>query len=346
MKNEISRILSDIQNPFTQKTLGSEKRILNLDVHTESLKIRYDCEGIPSEYKKTLEQKMLESLSRFYKADQISIYSSSDVKAAPQVKSNRHISGVKKIIAIASGKGGVGKSTVACNLAIALKRSGLKVGLLDADIYGPSVPILLGRRHEKALGDENGRLFPMEAHGLRFMSFGLFIGEADPVIWRGPMLANVLKQFLFDVEWGELDVLVLDLPPGTGDVQLSLSQFVDVNGVVIVSTPQELALLDVIKGVQMFRQVKVPIWGVVENMSYFVCDSCTKEHFIFGASRADELAHKLETDLLGHIPLESSLRQSSDEGLPFMDNESFKGSAAWNSYLEIAGKLATLVNAN
>ncbi len=346
MKNEILRILGDIQNPFTQKTLGFEKRISDVDVRTEALKVRYDREGIPSEHKKIIEQKMLESLAKFYKPEQVSIYSSSEASPVKETKPIRHIPGVKKIIAVASGKGGVGKSTVACNLAIALKRSGLKVGLLDADIYGPSVPILLGKRNEKAMGDESGRLFPVEAHGLRFMSFGLFIKEADPVIWRGPMLANVLRQFLFDVNWGELDVLVLDLPPGTGDVQLSLSQFVEVDGVVIVSTPQELALLDVTKGVQMFKQVKVPIFGVVENMSYFICDQCTQKHYIFGASRAEELAHKLGTDLLGHIPLESSLRQSSDEGLPYMDNEAHQGRAAWNSYLEIANKLGTLVRAN
>ncbi len=343
MKTEIWRLLESIQNPFTQKSLGEEKRIIDLDVRQESLKIRYDREGIPSDHKKKVEQEMLERLAKFYKAEQVNIYSSSQAPVVPEMKTNKHIPGVKKIIAVASGKGGVGKSTVACNLAISLKRTGLKVGLLDADIYGPSVPILLGRRHEMAQGDENGRIYPLDAHGLRFISFGLFIKESDPVIWRGPMLANVLRQFLFDVEWGELDVLVLDLPPGTGDVQLSLSQFVDLDGVVIVSTPQELALLDVTKGVQMFRQVKVPIVGVVENMSSFVCDSCDKEHFIFGPSRAEELAKRLETNLLGRIPLESSLRESGDEGHPYMENEEHQGRVAWNAYLEIANKLGSIV---
>lgn len=343
MKTEIWRLLESIENPFTQKSLGEEKRILDIDARTEAVKIRYDREGIPSDHKKIVEQEMLKRLTKFYTPEQVSIYSSSEAPPVKESKPSRKIPGVKKIIAVASGKGGVGKSTVACNLAISLKKSGLKVGLLDADIYGPSVPLLLGKRNEMAQGDEKGRLYPLTAHGLTFISFGLFIKESDPVIWRGPMLANVLRQFLFDVEWGELDVLVLDLPPGTGDVQLSLSQFVEMDGVVIVSTPQELALLDVAKGVQMFRQVKVPILGVIENMSSFICDDCDKEHFIFGPSRAVELAARLETDLLGRIPLESSLRESSDFGHPYMEDEDHEGRVAWNAYLEIAHKVATIV---
>ena len=223
---------------------------------------------------------------------------------------------LKKIIAVASGKGGVGKSTVAANLAVALAALGQKVGLLDADIYGPSVPKLLGIPHQKPETNENKKLVPFEAHGIKAMSMGFLVPEDAAMIWRGPMIQTAVTQLLRDVEWGELDVLVIDLPPGTGDAQLTLAQKVPVTGAVIVSTPQDLALIDAKKAIEMFRKLDVPILGLVENMSYHVCVNCGHKDHIFGHGGARMEAEKQNIPFLGEIPLNSEIRAMSDAGTP------------------------------
>lgn len=224
---------------------------------------------------------------------------------------------VKHVIAVASGKGGVGKSTVAINLAAALQRGGLKVGLLDADIYGPSLPRLSGVRGITP-ARESEKIIPLEAHGIRMMSMGFLVEEAAPMIWRGPMVQSAVVQLLQDVDWRGLDVLVLDLPPGTGDVQLTLAQRVKLAGAVIVSTPQDIALVDAHKGLEMFRKTNVPILGIVENMSYFCCPNCGTRADIFGHGGAREEAEKTGVPFLGEVPLHAAIRSQSDAGVPIV----------------------------
>jgi ATP-binding protein involved in chromosome partitioning len=224
---------------------------------------------------------------------------------------------VKAIVAVASGKGGVGKSTTAANLALALAANGQSVGLLDADIYGPSMPRMMGIAG-KPQSPDGKRLAPMTAHGIAVMSMGFLVAEDTPMIWRGPMVQSALLQMLRDVEWGELDVLVVDMPPGTGDAQLTMAQQVPLAGAVIVSTPQDIALLDARKGLNMFRRVDVPVLGIVENMSYYCCPNCGHRADIFGHGGARAEAERLGVDFLGEIPLHIAIRETGDGGTPIV----------------------------
>ena len=224
---------------------------------------------------------------------------------------------VAHIIAVASGKGGVGKSTTAANLALALAGNGLKVGLLDADIFGPSVPRLFGIT-EKPVITADKKILPLEKYGLRLMSIGFMVAEENPMVWRGPMVMGAIQQLLRDVQWGELDVLVVDMPPGTGDAQLTLAQQVPLAGAVIVSTPQDLALIDARKGIAMFRKVNVPILGIIENMSYFLCPHCGERSEIFHHGGAEAEARRDQVPFLGAVPLEMAIRQLSDAGTPIV----------------------------
>ncbi|MGE3626662.1 MAG: iron-sulfur cluster carrier protein ApbC, partial [Hyphomicrobiales bacterium] len=230
------------------------------------------------------------------------------------------VPGVKNIVAVASGKGGVGKSTTAVNLALAFQANGLKVGVLDADIYGPSMPRLLGitGRPQPVQGNV---LKPMEGYGLKVMSMGFLVEEDTPMIWRGPMVMSALTQMLKEVAWGELDLLVVDMPPGTGDAQLTMAQQVPLAGAVIVSTPQDLALIDARKGLNMFRKTDVPVLGIVENMSYFLCPSCGTRSDIFGHGGARHEAEKLGVPFLGEVPLHMDIREKSDAGQPVVVSE-------------------------
>jgi len=246
------------------------------------------------------------------------------------------IPGVKNIIAVASGKGGVGKSTVAVNLALSLAKLGLKVGLLDADIYGPSVPRLLAIT-EKPESDGH-RLMPIERHGIKTMSIGFLVKEDEAMIWRGPMVQSALTQMLADVAWAPLDVLVLDMPPGTGDAQLTIAQRVPLKGAVIVSTPQDIALIDARKGIAMFNKTQVPILGVVENMSMFTCPDCGSSHAIFGHGGARETAEKLGAPFLGEIPLVPRIRETSDSGQPV--SVSVPDGPEAKAFLDLAKKVA------
>jgi ATP-binding protein involved in chromosome partitioning len=243
-----------------------------------------------------------------------------DLKMTANVRAPFHggsreaaIPGVKHVVAVASGKGGVGKSTVAVNLAASLRLSGAQVGVLDADIYGPSVPGMLGAAGQPEVRDQ--KLVPLEAHGMRFMSIGLLAGADKAMVWRGPMVSRAIEQMLSDVWWGELDYLVVDLPPGTGDASLTLAQAIPLSGVVIVCTPQQTALKIAVKALQMFRGLNVPPLGLVENMSWFVC-TCGEEHHIFDHGRAESEARRLGVPFLGAIPMERAIREEADAGVP------------------------------
>jgi len=241
-------------------------------------------------------------------------------EVAPQPQARRGpqpIPGVETVLAVASGKGGVGKSTVATNLALALVTLGQRVGLLDADVYGPSVPLMLGIE-EKARPAEGSRLVPAEKHGLRVISMGMFLGDRTPVIWRGPMVTKLITEFLRNVVWGELDTLVLDLPPGTGDVQLTLTQQVKITGGIIVTTPQDVALADVRRGIAMFQQMKAPVLGLIENMSYHVCPNCGTRAEIFAHGGGHRMADEAGIPFLGEIPLVRAVREAGDRGLPLV----------------------------
>ncbi len=222
--------------------------------------------------------------------------------------------GVKHIIAVASGKGGVGKSTVSANVAVALAQTGAKVGLMDADIYGPNIPMMMGVPNPPE--KEGDKIKPAEAHGVKIMSMGFFVPEETAIVWRGPMVHTAIQQFFRDVLWGDLDYLLVDLPPGTGDAQLSLSQIVPLTGVVTVTTPQEVALYDVRKGLMMFKKVNVPLLGVIENMSFFVCGHCGERTEIFSFAGGERAAQKFEIPFLGRIPLDPAIREGGDAGMP------------------------------
>ncbi len=241
----------------------------------------------------------------------------------------------KYVILVASGKGGVGKSTFALNLALTFQHFKLKVGLLDADIYGPSLPKLLNTNKKPKI--ENKNFLPIEVNGLKTMSIGYLISEDTANIWRGPMVIKAVTQLLKDVAWGELDVLIIDTPPGTGDVQLTISQKIDVSGALILTTPQELSLLDVKRGISMFRKVNLPILGLIENMSYYVCNECQKKHYIFGKQSSLKLANNLDVEILGELPLSENLIRKYDIQHPIIKQK--QDDVIFKSFFDICQKI-------
>lgn len=249
--------------------------------------------------------------------------------------------GVANVVAVSSAKGGVGKSTVAVNLALSWVRDGARVGLLDADIYGPSLPVLTGIRDAPEVRDGD-RIQPLQAHGMALMSMGFLAGQQAPVVWRGPLLAQAVQQFLQQVDWGTLDVLVLDLPPGTGDIPLTLSQAIALSGAVVVTTPQSVALQDVERGLAMFDKVDVDVLGLVENMSYYICPHCDERHEIFGHGGGRQTAARLGIEFLGEIPLDGTIREQGDSGRPTMlvEPDSARGRAFADIARNVVGALA------
>src|SRR5215210_6803237 len=249
---------------------------------------------------------------------------------------------VKNVVAVASGKGGVGKSTTSVNLAVALAQTGARVGLMDADIYGPNLPLMMGLRDKPDVQGEHGRIQPVMRYGIKLVSIGFFLDESKPVIWRGPMVHGAIQQFLKDFDWGDLDYLVIDLPPGTGDAPLSLSQLIPLSGVVIVTTPQDVALQDVAKGMSMFRRLEVPVLGVIENMSYFICPGCQEKHEIFGRGGGERIAKQFKVNFLGKVPLQPRVREGGDQGRPVVVTHPESPEAA--AFREVAGEIARQVS--
>ena len=359
---QVKDIVDKVLNPSSGKTLGEEGRVICVEKKEEDLYITYKRDGISVDVKKSIENLIIDALKNQFSEDNIfvitksensqDIYKSTGDRETPKAKNpaelrvghaavseKKSIPGVKNVITIGSGKGGVGKSTVTANLAVTLARQGYKVGIIDADIYGPSMPMLFNRRNEKPEANADKKIVPLENHGIKFISFGNFIHEDEPVVWRGPMLGGVLNQFFFETDWGELDYLLLDLPPGTGDVQLSIIQSIHVDGSVIVSTPQDVALLDARKALHMFDKLNVHSIGMIENMSSFICDSCGQEHFIYGTNGVLAATSELGVGFLGSIPLELGLRKGSDFGTPYMQQDKYKDSKVYDAYTSIAKKL-------
>ncbi len=293
-------------------------------------------------HKQTLTQAVVEAVT---KAGAASV--KVELRAVVQKRSARpdqgRLPGVKNVIAVAAGKGGVGKSTVATNLALALRQWGATVGLLDADVYGPSIPTMLGEPDVPAGQKTGNRITPAIHWGIRVMSVGFFVEREGAVVWRGPMVHKLLQQFLEDVDWGEVDYLVMDLPPGTGDAQLSLSQLIPITGAVMVTTPQEVALADVVKAVSMFKKVEVPILGIVENMSYYVCPACGHHDEIFSRGGGRRLAESLGAPFLGEVPIDAKVRHGGDAGRPVVVGAPESEHA--KIFMEIAAKVATRVAA-
>lgn len=344
-KQEVLAALQDVNWPGSDQSLEQQDRIGAIELEDAELVVEVNLTGLDRAQRHQLEDEITKRLSAQFDNVEICLDVSSDDVAAPVAKSETKpqqgmptmydagkreapaeavvtpkktaLSEVKNIIGVASGKGGVGKSTVAANLALALQAQGAKVGLCDLDIYGPSMPLQMGVVDAKPTVSEDHKKFvPVEAYGVKVMSIGFLVDDDTPVIWRGPIVSSVVKQFLQDVVWGSLDYLILDLPPGTGDAQLTLSQTAPLTGALIVTTPSQLALVDAQKGLQMFRKVEVPVLGLVENMSYYVCGACGDESRPFNSGGAEEIAEQFNVPVLARLPLDHEIQRGSDEGKP------------------------------
>ena len=311
----VQTVLSSIMNPDTQSDLMACASIKNLSVSDNNIHVDVVL-GYPAKSQfQAIKDLVVSQLKKIADVKNIEVNVSSDIVAHTVQRGVKLLPGVKNIIAVASGKGGVGKSTTAVNLALALSAEGASVGILDADIYGPSLPMMLGISGRPESKAEN-TIEPMEAHGLQASSIGFLINEDSPMVWRGPMVTSALEQLLRQTRWRDLDYLIVDMPPGTGDIQLTLSQKVPVTGAVIVTTPQDIALLDARKGLKMFEKVGVPIIGIVENMSTYVCPSCGHEEHVFGSGGGQKMCSDYGVDFLGSLPLNISIREQSDAGRP------------------------------
>ena len=314
-REQIEDKLKEYIDPYMEKDLVSTKCVRNVMIEGDQVVVDVVL-GFPAKgYMPELSAKLKEMVESVEGVAKARVNVSMAIEAHSVQKGVKTISGIKNIIAVASGKGGVGKSTTATNLALALSAEGASVGVLDADIYGPSQPRMLGI-HGKPESKDGQTLEPMMSYHIQTMSIGFLVDEETPMIWRGPMVTQALQQLLGDTNWKNLDYLVIDLPPGTGDVQLTLAQQVPVSGAVIVTTPQDIALLDARKGLKMFEKVEVPVLGIVENMSIHICSQCGHEEHIFGEGGGQRMAEQYDVDFLGALPLDKKIREEVDSGRP------------------------------
>src|SRR5271170_7020510 len=311
----VMEALRGVIDPELQKDLVTLGMVKDVEVNDGTVSLGVTLTMYGSTAKGTIEKDIRAALARIPGVAAVEVNFDVSVPQGRRLQDKAPIEGVKNLVAVASGKGGVGKTTVAVNLAIALKNMGAAVGLLDADVYGPNVPMMLGTNEQPRALDER-TIIPVQAYGVKMISMGLLNPGDKPLVWRGPMLHSVMQQFLRSVRWGQLDYLVVDLPPGTGDVQLSLIQTVSVSGAVVVTTPSAVALADVRKAVEMFRQVNVEILGVVENMSYFACTHCDGKIDVFGHGEGERMASNFELPFLGEIEIDPQIRIGGDTGKP------------------------------
>lgn len=331
----IRAALRNVKYPGYTRDIVSFGVVKQIEAKEGQVDVTVELTTTDPKVSEALKPLIVEALKPYENQAQINVHLNVKEPSVPKPSTPKAVTGIKRAIAIASGKGGVGKTTVAVNLAYALKAAGQRVGLMDCDIYGPTVPLMLGVNGEPTIAD--GKLLPFEAQGIKVMSMGLLIDENAPVVWRGPMITKAIQQFIADVNWGELDTLVIDLPPGTGDAQLTLVQTLTLHGAVVVTTPQQAASQVAIRGAQMFAKVGVPVLGVVENMSYLVLPDGTRE-YVFGQGGGEATAHALRAPLLAQLPLDSHLRENADAGRPILAVEAASASA--RAYKELAQKLA------
>lgn len=336
IKARVRNALSQYNDPYLQGTVLETGVLKSIEIDDNITHIKLEF-GFPlGPYEKIIKSSLMPYLNALPGLPKIELNITSRIRAHQVQSGLKPLSNIKNIIAVASGKGGVGKSTTAVNLAVTLAQLGAQVGLLDADIYGPSQPIMLGASGRPALNSDK-KLIPVHAFGVKTMSIGYLVDEQSPVIWRGPMVSSTLQQLLNETAWGELDYLIVDLPPGTGDIQLTLAQKIPVSGALIVTTPQDIALCDAVKALNMFKKVSVSVLGVIQNMSMHVCERCGHQEAIFGSGGGDLMAKKHQVPLLGDLPLDTRIRTYSDEGQPLVAIEESGEIAAM--YREIARKL-------
>jgi len=340
-KKIIESLLKTYNIPYLEQDVISAKVLKDIELESNKVTINltfgFPVQSFAEKIRQELIHLIRQELSNDVAIEVQITYKVTSHQVQPGLKS---IPGIKNILAIASGKGGVGKSTVCANLALALLAEGAKVGILDADIYGPSQPHLLGSNDTPK--HENKRLIPVECYGLQTMSIGYLVEQNNAMIWRGPMVSSALQQLLNDTAWQDLDYLLIDLPPGTGDIQLTLSQKIPVSGAVVITTPQDLSLIDVRRALAMFDKVKVPVLGIIENMSTHICSKCGHEEAIFGTGGGKEMAAQSHTTLLGQLPLDMKIRQDADNGKPTVVADP-NGSIA-KQYIDIARKLSALLS--
>jgi len=344
--NAVLEVLRPVEDPELRKSLVELNMIRNVKIEDGKVSFTLVLTTPACPLREFIVEDCQKAVKKLPGVTDVAVEVTAEIPQQKSLPDRNGVPGIKNIIAVSSGKGGVGKSTVAVNIAVALAQTGAKVGLLDADIYGPNDPTMLGLESAKInvrQGEKGEILEPAFNHGVKLVSMGFLIDRDQPVIWRGPMLNGVIRQFLYQVEWGELDYLIVDMPPGTGDAQLTLTQAVPIAGAVIVTTPQNVALLDSRKGLRMFQQMKVPVLGIIENMSYFIPpDMPDKQYDIFGSGGGSKTATELGIPLLGCVPLEISTRIGGDNGIPIVvaDSDSASAIALKKIALAIAGKLS------
>ncbi|PIQ83468.1 MAG: chromosome partitioning protein [Candidatus Omnitrophica bacterium CG11_big_fil_rev_8_21_14_0_20_63_9] len=338
----ILKALRAVQDPDLKRDIVSLGFIKHLTIEGGKVAFQIELTTPACPVKDLLREEARTAVAAIPGVTSVEIGMTSQVRSSVALPPTMGPLAIKNIVPIASGKGGVGKSTVSANLALALARSGARVGLMDADVYGPSIPTILGIPHQQPEVDAQNRISPIEQYGIKVVSMGFFMKPEEAVIWRGPMLHKTVQQFLGGVLWGELDYLLVDLPPGTGDVQLSLCQTIPITGAVIVSTPQDVALNVAQKAVAMFKKLNAPILGVIENMSYYVCAHCGTREDIFGTGGARQIAQRLELPFLGEIPLATPIRVASDAGKPVILTE--PASPGAQAFVKAAEQLAAQVS--
>lgn len=342
--DQVLEKLSTVIDPDLKKDIVSMGMIKDLDLSEDNLKFTLELTTPACPFNAEIEEDVRKAI------DEIDGLKSFDMDVTAKVMEGRSLDAdtgmatVKNVIGVASGKGGVGKSTVSLNLALALRQTGATVGLLDADIYGPSIPLMLGMK-DGYMDVADNKLQPAQSHGLRVVSFGFFAEQShQAAIYRGPIISGILKQFLVDTDWSDLDYLIVDLPPGTGDIPLTLAQTIPITGILVITTPQEVASNVAVKAIGMFKKLNVPIIGVVENMSHFVCPSCSEQHHIFGKGGAKAISEQFEIPFLGEIPLNAGIMSGSDAGRPIMltDPDSPSADAFRSSAKNIAAQCSIL----